>query len=68
MAKAIIRYADNTEWCYPTRIDNNQVKQVSKTYSTGVIEFESKEEAEKIASNLLHPSGNPLKNFEIIPV
>jgi len=66
--KFIIRYDDNTEWCYLTRVEENKVAQISKTYSAGVIEFETREEAETVLSKLLHPSGNKLKYAEVIPV
>lgn len=56
--KYIIEFIDEGERNYICRYDADyKITQTSKSYSAGVIEFDTMDEAEKVAKKLRHDSG-----------
>jgi hypothetical protein len=67
--KAIIRFNNNGEWNYICNyeIKTGKILNCSNSYQTGTLEFNSKEEAEKVAA-LLKLGGNKLRDWEVVHV
>lgn len=68
MKNYIIKIEFNSQRSYVTRIEGNKLVQVSNTYSNGVIEFASKEEAETVSNNLKLQNGKKVLGCQIVEV